>query len=70
MYKSLKAKRTQKHLKEMNTTIQGLKMETEAIKKTQTVRIPEMKNSGMQTGIAEASLANITQEMEKVLKTR
>jgi hypothetical protein len=45
-------------------------METEAIKKTQTVRIPEMKNSGMQTGIAEASLANITQEMEKVLKTR
>ena len=69
MNKSLKARKTQKQLKEMNKTVQDLKMEIEVIKKTQTVRIPEMKNSEMQTGITEAGFTNIIQEMKKVLMT-
>jgi uncharacterized protein YoxC len=45
MNKSLKkTKKRNKQLKEMNKTIQDLKTEVEAIKKTQTKRVLEMKN--------------------------
>jgi len=51
----------------MNKTVQDLKMGIEALKKTRSVRIPEMKNSGVQTGITEASFTNIIRQMEKRL---
>ena len=40
---------TIKQVKEMNETVQDLKVEIEAIKKTQTVGILEIKNLGKKT---------------------
>jgi hypothetical protein len=48
----------------MNKTIQGLKMEIEVIKKTQTEGIPKMENAGKQTGTTEASISIRMQETE------
>lgn len=42
-------------------------MEVEAIKKTQTDGILEMKNLGKRTGTTDASITNIIQEMEKII---
>ena len=44
------------HSKEMNKTVQDLKMEIEAIKKTQTEGILEMENLGKRTGTTDASI--------------
>jgi hypothetical protein len=53
--KSLKniQENTIKHMKEMNKTVQDLKVEIEAIKKTQTEEILEMENLGTRTGTTE-----------------
>ena len=44
IYLKKETKKRNKQLKEMNKTIQDLKTEVEAIKKTQTKRVLEMKN--------------------------
>ena len=54
-----------KQVKEMNKTVQDLKMEIEAIKKTQTEEILEMENLGKRTGTTDASITNRIQEMEE-----
>jgi hypothetical protein len=56
---------TIQHVKEMNKIVQDLKMEIEAIKKTQTEGILEMVNLGKRTGTTEARITNRTQEMEE-----
>jgi hypothetical protein len=53
---------TIKQVKEMNKTLQELKIEIEAIKKTQTEGILEMENLGKRTGAREISIANRIQE--------
>lgn len=45
----LKKARETRQLKETNKTVQKLKMERDAIKKTQTAGILEMQNVGIQT---------------------
>ena len=57
MNKSLKEiqENTIKQVKEMNKTVQDLKMEIEAIKKTQTEEILEMENLGKITGTTDVS---------------
>jgi hypothetical protein len=52
-------------MKEINKTVQDLKMETEAIKKAQTKGTLEVKNLGMRTGTTDASIANRIQETEE-----
>ena len=49
----------------MNKTIQDLKMEIEAIKKTQVEATLEMENLGKRTGTTDASITNRIQEMEE-----
>ena len=49
----------------MNKTVQDLKMEIEAKKKTQTVGILEMENLGNQTRTTDASITNKIREMEE-----
>ena len=50
---------------EMNKTVQGLKMEIEAIKQTQTEATLVIKNIGQGTGITDASITNTIHEMEE-----
>ena len=66
MNKSLKEiqENTIKQVKEMNKTVQDLKMEIEAIKKTQTEEILEMENLGKITGTTDVS-TNWIKEMEE-----
>ena len=61
-----------KTTKQLKETIQDLKMEEEAIQKTQTQGTLEMKNVIKQTGTAHASITNRLQEMEdsQALKIR
>ena len=47
----------------MNKTVQDLKMEIEAIKKTQTEGILEMENLGKETETTEESITHIIQDM-------
>ena len=56
---------TIKHMKEMNKTVQDPGMKIEAIKKTQTVEILEMKNLGKRTGTTDTSIVNIIKEKEE-----
>ena len=51
----------------MNET-QDLKMEIEAIKKTQTEAILEMENIGKGTGTTDTSITNNIQEMEEKIR--
>lgn len=52
----------------MNKTSQDLKMEIEAVKKTQMDAVLEMENIGKRTGNADASITNSIQDMkEKIL---
>ena len=44
---------------------QDLKIEIEAIKKTQTEGIQEIENLGEQTGTTDASISNRIQQMEE-----
>ena len=55
----------EKAIKHKKETIQALKTEIEAIKKTQTKRILDMENLDKRTGTTEASITNRIQEMEK-----
>jgi len=49
-------------------TVQDLRMEIEAIKKSLTERILEMKNLGVWTGTTEASLTNNTEDEKENLE--
>jgi hypothetical protein len=51
-------------VKEMNKCVQNIKMEIEAIKKTQTEGILEIENLGKRTGTTDASITSRIQEME------
>jgi predicted nucleic acid-binding Zn-ribbon protein len=53
-----------KQVKRMNKTIQDLKMEIEAIKKTQTKEILEIENLGRKTVNIDSRITNRIQEME------
>jgi hypothetical protein len=54
----------------MNKTVQDLKMEIEAIKKTQTKGILKMVNLGKRTGTTDASITNRIQGIEGKLRHR
>ena len=56
---------TIKHEKEINKTVQDLKMKIEAIKKIQTEGTVDMKNLGKRTEKLYISTTNKTQEMEE-----
>jgi hypothetical protein len=56
---------TIKQVKEMNKTVQDLKIEIEAIKKSQMEAILEMENLGKRTGTIDTSSTNRIQKMEE-----
>ena len=49
----------------MNKTVQDMKLETEAIKKTQTEGILQMESQWKRTGATDASITNRIQEMDR-----
>jgi hypothetical protein len=65
--KSLKElqENTTKQVKELNKTIQDLKMEIETIKKSQRETTLEVENLGNRSGVIDASITNRIQEMEE-----
>jgi hypothetical protein len=65
--KSLKElqENTIKQAKERTKTIQGLKMEIETIKKSQTKTTLEEENLGKRSGVIDASITNRIQEIEE-----
>ena len=54
-----------KQVKQAIQTVQDMKIEIEAIKKTQTKGILEMENLGKGTGATDISITNRIQEMEE-----
>ena len=56
---------TSNQVKELNKTIQNLKMEVETIKKTQRETTLEIKILGKKSGTIDASINNRIQEMEE-----
>lgn len=50
---------------EMNKTVHEIKVEKEAIEKTQTEEIMEIQNLGKRTGTTEASITNRVQERKR-----
>jgi prefoldin subunit 5 len=52
-------------VKELNKTIQDLKMEMETIKKSQREITLEIENLGKRSGIIDASITNRIQEIEE-----
>ena len=56
-------------MKEINKTVQDLKMKIEAIKKTQTERILEMENLEKRTGTTDTSITNKIQETEDTISS-
>jgi predicted nucleic acid-binding Zn-ribbon protein len=52
-------------VKELNKTIQDLKMEVETIKKSQRETTLEIENLGKKSGVIDASITNRMQEMEE-----
>ncbi|KAL6044735.1 hypothetical protein STEG23_000932, partial [Scotinomys teguina] len=68
--KKAKNKQTKKQVKEMNKTVEDLKIETEAIKKTQTEGILEMENLGVVMRMMAMStfIILLTQEYDSVCK--
>jgi hypothetical protein len=54
-----------KQLKEMNKSIQDLKLETETINKLQRETTLELGNLGKRSGDIDASITNIIQEIEE-----
>jgi predicted nucleic acid-binding Zn-ribbon protein len=70
--KSLKAKEenTIKQVKEFNKNIQELKMEIEAIKKTQKEATLKMDNLGKKSRAIDEIITNRIQEIEENLKFR
>jgi predicted nucleic acid-binding Zn-ribbon protein len=65
--KSLKESQenTIKQAKEMNKTIQDIKMEIETIKKSQRETTLELENLGKRSGVTDASITNKLQEIEE-----
>ena len=56
---------TSKQVKELNKTIQDLKMEVETIKKSQRETTLEIENLGKKSGAIDASITNRIQEIEE-----
>jgi uncharacterized coiled-coil protein SlyX len=56
---------TNKQVKELNKTIQDLKMEIETIKNSQRVTTLEMGNLGKRPEVIDASITNRIQEIEE-----
>jgi uncharacterized protein YlxW (UPF0749 family) len=54
--------KTTKQMKELNKTIQDLKMEIETIKKSQKETTLEIENLGKRSGVIDASITNRIQE--------
>ena len=52
-------------MKELNKTIQDLKMEMETIKKSQREITLEIENLGKRSGVIDASITNRIQEIEE-----
>jgi predicted nucleic acid-binding Zn-ribbon protein len=52
-------------MKELNKTIQDLKMETKSIKKSQRETTLEIENLGKISGVIDASITNRIQEIEE-----
>ena len=52
-------------MKEITKTVKDLKVEIEAITKTQTDEFLKMENLGKKTGTTETSIINRIQEMEE-----
>jgi prefoldin subunit 5 len=52
-------------VKELNKTIQDLKMEVETIKKSQRETTLELENLGKRSGAIDASITNRMQEIEE-----
>ena len=52
-------------MKELNKTIQDLKMEVETIKKSQRETTLELENLGKRSGVIDASITNRIQEIEE-----
>ena len=52
-------------MKELNKTIQDLKMEIESIKKSQRKTTLEIENLGKRPGVIDASITNRIQEIEE-----
>jgi prefoldin subunit 5 len=52
-------------VKEVNKTIQDLKMEIETIKKSQRETTLEIKNLGKRAGVIDASITNRIQKIEE-----
>jgi chromosome segregation ATPase len=65
--KSLKESQenTTKQVKELNKTIQDLKMEKETIKKSQRETTLELENLGKRSGLIDESITNRIQEIEE-----
>jgi predicted nucleic acid-binding Zn-ribbon protein len=61
--KKLQVNKT-KQVKELNKTIQDLKMEIETIKKSQRETTLEIENLGKRSGVIEASITNRIQEIK------
>jgi chromosome segregation ATPase len=56
---------TTKQVKELNKTMQDLKMEIETIKKSQRKTTLEIENLGKRLGVIDASIINRIQEIEE-----
>ena len=54
-----------KQVKELNKTIQNLKMETETITKSQRETTLEIENLGKRSGVIDASITNRIQKIEE-----
>jgi predicted nucleic acid-binding Zn-ribbon protein len=65
MDKSFNKSQGSKQLKETNKSVQGMKMEIEAIKKSQIEGLPEMKSLGVSTESITANFINRIQKMEE-----
>jgi predicted nucleic acid-binding Zn-ribbon protein len=52
-------------VRELNKTIQDLKMKVETIKKSQSEKTLEIENLGKKSGAIDASITNRIQEMEE-----
>jgi predicted nucleic acid-binding Zn-ribbon protein len=61
---------TTKQVKELNKTIQNLKMEIETIKKSQRETTLEVENLGKRSGVIETRITNRINEIEKSLRCR
>jgi septal ring factor EnvC (AmiA/AmiB activator) len=58
---------TFKQVKELNKTIQNLKMEVESIKKSQRETTLEIENRGKKSGAIDASITNRIQGIEEII---